>query len=108
MAGPIKVSASEFERLEQLKAMEKTGQKKTGADVAGDALQFGKKLVIGYIIAGAVLLLIGAAVVLPWMARGFSQVDRSNQQLQAGFAQAQQESSSRLPLALNPDGSSRH
>lgn len=85
MGQPISVSAAEFARLEQLKAMQETGQRKSGPEVAGDAMKFGKKLALGWIITSAVLFLIGCAFVLPWMTRGFGQLDQMHQRTQAAM-----------------------
>lgn len=86
MNNPISVSKAEFERLQQLQQVqeaEKPAGKKSGVDVADDALKFGKKLATVWIISGAVLFLIGAVFILPWMLKGFGQLDQTVQKAQA-------------------------
>src|SRR5690349_20905756 len=85
----FEVSEKEFARLEALKAMQETGQMNpSGAEVAGDALIFGKRLVLAWIISGAILFLVGLLAVLPWMLRGFSQLDAQNARVSAEVERA--------------------
>jgi hypothetical protein len=64
MGQPINVSAAEFERLRQ---MAQGNEKRTGAEVAGKALDLGKKIGKGYLVVVAVGVLVWAAIFGPIM-----------------------------------------